>query len=82
MFGFNWVDALILLGLLAAIGWLIRHAFRRPIGSTRRDGRGDSRAVGGTESATIDNDDWATQVLDHGRAARRRNRGQRSNPGG
>lgn len=64
MFGLSWVSALILLGLLAAIAWLFRRLFRRAIESTRRAGRGDSRNVGGSQSATPDNDDWATQVLD------------------
>lgn len=81
MFGFDWVAALILLGLLAAIGWLVRRAFRRPIQSSRRSSDGDSRDVRGTQSLTPDHADWATQVLDHGRAAKRRDRGQRRTSG-
>jgi hypothetical protein len=72
MLGFSWVAALILLCLLAAAGWLIRRGLRRALAPWRRR---PTRELDGMQSTATGSRDWATQVLDEGRTARRHDRG-------
>jgi hypothetical protein len=86
MLGFSWLAALILLCLLAVVGWLIRRGLRRAL-APRRGSRSSERGspsnergrpsteLDGTQSTATGSSDWATQVLDEARAIRPPDRG-------
>ncbi|MDQ1730940.1 MAG: hypothetical protein QOK10_1099 [Pseudonocardiales bacterium] len=79
MLGFSWLAALILLCLLAVVGWLIRRGLRRAL-APRRGSRSSERGrpsteLDGTQSTATGSSDWATQVLDEARATRPPDRG-------
>jgi hypothetical protein len=72
MFGFSWVAALILVGVLTLMGWLVRRALRGSVRPVRPATREDDDA--GRDAGVSDRGDWATDVLGQSRAGGRRAR--------